>query len=467
MTVVLNDLTPPTEAEESRSLDRSMSMLEITALGVGAMIGAGVFVLTGMAAGEAGPAMLLAFALNGAIALIVGACYAELATMMPRAGGAYVWARSGIGPFFGFYAGWLSAFAQTVACSLYAAAFGSFATRLVTVVTGRELPFPAAQAITVGLLLFLLGINYRGASQTGRLEIMMTGAKIAILLVVVAFGLRTIFGGGGGDSAYTPFLPLGVGGVLGAMGITFVAFEGYEIIVQSGEEVRRPDRTIPRAIFLSIAIAVVIYLLVAVVMLGAVEAPEGETAYGYLGRLEELGLMRAAGQFVPQGEILLLIAGMVSTASALTATIFGSSRIVFAMGRQGDLPAFLGRVHAGRRTPHGALAATGALMVILAVGLPIKDIAAGTNIMFLLVFVLVCVVVIRLRSRRPDRERPFRVPLSPLLPGLGILAGLVLSVWLFDISLAAWLVALCWLALGGGLYAYRRNRDAGAAGSQE
>jgi amino acid transporter len=448
---------------ERKVLVRTMSTLGVTALGVGAMIGAGIFVLTGMAAGEAGPALTLAFVLNGVIALIVGACYAELATMMPKAGGAYIWAKPGLGPFFGFLAGWMSCFAQLVACSLYAAAFGSFARKMLSDVIGHTFSSLLEPAISVGLLLLLLWVNFRGAGKTGRLEVLITGLKIAILLVVVTFGLRIILGSSNNISSFTPFFPQGLGGLLSAMGITFVAFEGYEIIVQTGEEVKRPGLTIPRSIFLSIVIAVSIYLLVSVVMLGAVKAPEGQAVYAYLGQLKELGLMEAAGQFVPHGEILLLAAGLASTASALNATIYGSSRIAFAMGRDGDLPSALGRVHRTMHTPYIALAMTGILMIVMTVSLPIKDIAASTNIMFLLVFVMVCATVIRLRNHWPDRERPFRVPLSPWLPIMGIIAGLVLSVWLLQVSLIAWLVALGWLALGGIMFLYhKRDQEADA-----
>lgn len=435
-----------------------MNTLDVTALGVGAMIGAGVFVLTGMAVGEAGPALTLAFVLNGAIALIVGACYAELAAMMPKAGGAYIWAQSGLGPFFGFFSGWMSYFAQLIACSLYAAAFGSFAQRLLSDVTGRGFSDLLKVVISVGLLVMLLWVNFRGAGKVGKAEVLITGIKIAILLVVIAFGLHLLFNSSSKMTSFTPFFPHGIGGLMSAMGITFVAFEGYEIIVQTGEEVKRPESTIPRAIFISIVIAVVIYVLVAVVMLGAVKAPEGQTVYGYLCQLKELGLMKAAGQFVPYGEIILLVAGLASTASALNATIYGSSRIVFAMGRAGDLPPLIGRVHRTQKTPHIALAVAGILMIVMTVVLPIKDIAASTNIMFLLVFVMVCTTVIRMRVIWPDRERPFRVPLSPWFPILGILSGLVLSVWLLRVSLIAWLVAFGWLVLGGAVFIYQRRK---------
>jgi amino acid transporter len=452
-------MTEGKDPEADSNLERSLGVPGLTALGVGAMIGAGVFVLTGMAAGRAGPALVVVFLFNGAIAMIVGACYAELATMMPRTGGAYIWAKPGLGPFYGFFAGWMSFFAQLIACSLYAAAFGTFAGELLAEITDTPPPAATARAATVGILLALLGFNIRGTGQTGRLEVLITGLKIVILLIVIILGLRLVLGKTEPTAAFSPFAPNGYAGIIAAMGITFVAFEGYEIIVQAGEEARDPGRTLPRAIFASILISVAAYVLVAVVMLGAVEAPAGRTVHGFLGELGELGLMRAAGQFVPYGKIVLLIAGLASTASALNATIYGSSRIVFAMARDGDLPATLDEVHAERRTPHLAIAAIGLPMVVMAVLLPIEDIAAGTNIMFLLVFVMVCATLIRLRNRWPDRERPFRVPLSPWLPALGILAGIVLSAWLLDVSRLAWLVAGGWLLLGGVIYLLRRSAE--------
>lgn len=214
-------------------------------------------------------------------------------------------------------------------------------------------------------------------------------------------------------------MPEGVVGLWVAMGLVFIAFEGYEVIVQTAEEVENPEKTIPQAILISICVAILIYLLIAVMILGAVTAPPGGEVYQYLGRIGELGPMEAAGQFVPTGKIILLIAGLASTASALNTTVYGSSRVAFAMGRGGDLPKLLGRVHPVYKTPHIAIAATGIVMMFVTLALPIRDITPAADIIFLLVFAMVCMALILLRSRWPDRERPFRVPLSPWLPGIG------------------------------------------------
>jgi APA family basic amino acid/polyamine antiporter len=445
--------------EQDIPLARTLGLASATALGLGAMIGAGIFVLTGMGAGVAGPALILAFALNGIIAVIVGVCYAELAAMLPRDGGAYVWAKPAFGPLLGFSAGWLSWFAQSIACALYATAFGSFAVELINTFAG----FATASNIhwrvfmSGGLLVGLLWVNYKGAGDTGKLEIIITALKVAILLVVIGGGFIAISGQPDPISAYQPFMPTGWSGLIGAMGLTFVAFEGYEVIVQTAEEAEEPSRTIPNAILLSIAVAVTIYLLVAVVLFGGIVVPEGTAVYQFLGQLGELGIMEAAGQFMPYGKEILLVAGLASTASALNATIYGSTRIAYAMGRDGDLPKVLAHVHPVHRTPYRAIQITGTIMLIATLTMPIKDIAAAADISFLLVFVIVCASVIRLRKLWPDKLRPFRVALVPALPIIGILSGLVLSLVLLRISLLAWLTTVGWLLTGLVLHRWRRG----------
>jgi amino acid transporter len=431
-------------------LARTLGLASATALGLGAMIGAGIFVLTGMGAGEAGPALILAFALNGVIAIIVGACYAELAAMLPRDGGAYIWAKPAFGSLLGFSAGWMSWFAQAIACALYATAFGSFGVELINAIAGFETATNLHWRvfISMGLLGSLLWVNYSGAGDTGRLEIVITALKIAILIVVIAGGFAAISGNSDPVSAYQPFMPNGWSGLIGAMGLTFVAFEGYEVIVQTAEETKHPSRTIPRAIMLSIGVAVTIYLLVAIVLFGGINVPDGSPVYQFLDQLGELGIMEAAGQFIPYGKQVLLVAGLASTASALNATIYGSTRIAYALGRDGDLPVIFAKVHPAHRTPYRAVQITGMIMLVATLTLPIKDIAVVADIMFLLVFMLVCATVIRLRKLWPDKYRPFRVALVPILPIIGIIAGLILSVGLVRISVVAWLTAAGWMVFG-------------------
>jgi len=435
-------------------LRRDLGLLQITMIGIGAMIGAGIFVLIGAAAGQAGPAVILAFALNGVIAVIVGAHYAELSAAMPRAGGPYFWLKQSFGPGWGFLAGWLSWFANICACALYALAFGSFAADLARVTLGVSTADAArlATPLAVGITGLFLWVNVRGVRNAGWAETALTGLKIAILLVFVAFGLGAVFGRASFPDAYTPFLPDRAASLFGAMGLIFIAFEGYEIITRSAEEVRQPEQTIPRAIFLSIAVSVTLYIAIAFVLFGGVVAPPGERVSTYLGSLGELGMAEAAGQLMPYGRVALLVAGLASTASALNATVFAASRISFAMGRGGELPRLLGRIHARHLTPHWATGVTGVLVVTMVLALPVYEVGASASLMFLLVFVLVCASVAWLRRTQPDLPRPFRVPGVPYLSWIGVGSGVGLAVALLDLTPVAWATALCWLALGLVIY---------------
>jgi len=432
------------------TLSREMNLLQITAIGIGAMIGAGIFILTGIAAGQAGPALILVFALNGTIAVIVGACYAELASAMPRAGGPYYWLKVAIGPRWGFFAGWMSWFANTLACSLYALGFGVFAAKLLEGCCGPFLPAPQQLSLDIAIIITLvfLFVNYRGADEAGWTEVVITGTKLAILFAFGLFGLTLVIGENDFLPAFTPFFPEGAMGVLSAMGLTFIAFEGYEIITRSAEEVKNPEKNIPRAIFLSIGTAVILYLMIAVVMLGTTQAPQGEPVYLYLGKLGELGMVETTGQLLPYGKLVMLVAGLASTGSALNATLYSASRVSFAMGRGQDLPTFLARIAPLRRTPHLAIAATGVLSITMLLLLPIREVAASTSLMFLLLFALVCYSLIRLRHKQPDLKRPFRLPLVPLLPWAGVVSCVVLSFALMDLSLSAWITASIWIVIG-------------------
>nr|WP_290665974.1 amino acid permease [Ardenticatena sp.] len=447
-------MSQPNNHHVKVTLSRDLGLLDITMIGVGAMIGAGIFVLTGIAAGHAGPGLLLAFFLNGIIAMIIGSAYAELGSCFPEAGGGYLWVKQGMSDMFGFLSGWMSWFAHAVACSLYALGFGSFAAELYKIWFGtppvEQHLFAVGTGVAVAALFTF--INFRGASETGLVGNIVTSIKIFILLLLVGFGLVKIFGNPASFEHYTPFLPEGWLGVFVAMGLTFIAFEGYEIIAQSGEEVKDPAHNIPRAIFLSIVIAVAIYLLVAFVVLGAIEPPPGTPIYKYLGQLGELGMAEAAGQIMPYGKVVLLLAGLASTMSALNATIYSSSRVSFAMGRDGNLPEIFGRIHPITHTPHWAVFISGALIIGMAIALPIEDVAASADIMFLLLFMMVCYSLITLRERRPDLDRQFMVPFFPYLPWLGIVLCLLLSLTLFELSPIAWYTTLGWIFAGVLIY---------------
>ena len=455
------------EKSTKEPLKRSLGLFNITMIGLGAMIGAGIFVLIGDAAGEAGPAVTLAFFLNGIIALIVGSAYAELAAAVPRAGGAYEWVKLALRPSLGFTTGWISWFGHAVACSLYALGFASFVAELAAewnvlpaLPVGRD---TLETGLAVAVIVTFVLINIRGASETGLVQNVVTLIQLLTMVSLIGFGTSVILEQARPLQSYRPFLPQGFLGVGLAMGLTFIAFEGYEIIAQSGEETKKPGRNLPRAIFASIVVATTIYILVSVVLIGGV-TPEGQAPiYEYLGRLREMGLVEAAGQLMPYGRVVLLIAGIASTVSALNATIYSASRVAFAMGREGQLPRWLARVRAESQTPFVAIMVSGTIILVMALTLPLQDVAASADIMFLMLFVLVNYTLISLRRDRPEMERPFKMPFYPLLPWVGIAAGVALALTLYDLSPTAWLSALIWFALGATVYVgYSRRQRADA-----
>lgn len=437
-------------------LVRDLGLFDITMVGVGAMIGAGIFVLTGIAAGTAGPALILAFALNGVVTVLTAMAYAELGSAIPGAGGGYLWVKEGLPGASAFLAGWMDWFAHSVAASLYALGFGSY---FLAALRGLSLPLlglpdPLWQKIfAVGMALTFILINFRGVSETGKAGNIVTVSKVLIILLFIASGLWAMLGHPLRALAQlTPFAPMGWSGIFMTMGITFIAFEGYEIIVQAGEEVKHPRRNIPRAIFLSLFIVIPIYILVALVVLGAVRVPAGISSWQWLassGGSGELGLVQAARQFMPWGGVLLLLGGLLSTMSALNATTFSSTRVSFALGRDHYLPAFLAKIHPRTRTPYMALLSSGALIILMAVALPLKDVAAAVNLMFLLLFIQVNVAVITIRKRYGDKLRyGFLTPFFPAVPYAAIAIQLVLAGFMFFISPTSWVVALAWIGLG-------------------
>ena len=458
--------TTPIESSDSGevTLSRELSLFTVTMIGIGGMIGAGIFVLTGIAAGIAGPALILAFLLNGLVTSLTAMSYAELGSALPGAGGGYQWIKEALGGTLGFVSGWMSWFAQAVAGSLYALAFGRFAAELVHVAGiptfGLTINQISLLFMTLIIITFTI-INYIGSSETASVGNTLTVIKIVILGFLVIFGALAMSRMDGWQDRFTTgFLPNGLAGVFIAMGFTFIAFEGYEIIAQSGEEVLDPIRNIPKAIFISISVAVVVYILVGIVAIGAITPPGDLAAYEYLGEKGEIAIIEVAQQVFPWGigGLILLLSGLASTTSALNATTYASSRVSFAMGRDHNLPEFFARIHPKRHTPYLAVVATGALMTLMAWTLPIEDVAASASIMFLLLFMLVNFAVLFLRLQSPELERGFRVPLFPILPVLAIISNAFLAVNVFRFSPIAWVFAVVWIAIGLLAYSFYFSR---------
>lgn len=451
-------------------LSRELSVFVVAMIGVGAMIGAGIFVLTGIAAGVAGPALIISFLLNGMVTLFTAMAYAELGSCFHTAGGAYLWVKEGLPQPSGFLAGWMSWFAHAVACSLYALGFGAYFGHVMTEGFGWDLhglPFPLEKLLAVLACLAFAYINFRGASETGKAGVVVTVAKVLVIGLFVAFGLAVIAEKTGWRAEFTPFMPNGYAGVFMAMGLTFIAFQGYEVIAQCSEEIVNPKKNVPKAIFIALAIVIPIYLLVVFVALGAISG-DGMPTWQYLGEYKEIAMVEAARQFMPGGAVFFLIGGLLSTVSALNATIYSSSRVAFAMARDANLPDFVAKVHARRRTPHLSIVASTVIIVLMAVSLPIEDVASAADLMFLFLFMMVNVVVIRLRKKRPDLDRGFRIPFLPWIPVIGIVTQVLIGVYLVRYSPMAVLSAGVWIGLGAvTYYSYASKKESAVVGFRE
>nr|WP_280921207.1 amino acid permease [Methanolobus bombayensis] len=434
-----------------------MTLFDITMIGIAGMIGAGIFALTGFATGLAGPAVLLAFLFNGVIATFTGLAYAELGAALPEAGGGIIWIKEALGNYFAFFAGWINWIAHAIACALYAVTFGAFFSEFLVMFMGFE-AVPQATVIkisAVGIVTLMTYLNYLGAKESGRFGGFITLFKIFILVVFAGFGIYKTLIQPDWITSFTldpSFMPNGVTGILVAMGFTFIAFEGYEIIVQSGEEVKNPERNIPLAVIISLWAAVLIYILVAFALLGSIKSDI--PSWMYLGQLGEFSMIRVADQIMPLGAIVIIIGGLVSTLSAMNATVYSSSRVAFALGRMGHLPESLSMINEKKRTPQFAIFLSYILIALMALA-PIEAVAAVADLMFIILFVMVNSVLIILRFRRPDIKRTFKMPLVPYLPIIAIISQIAIGYFLVtEIEHAAFIisVAIVWLVSGSFVY---------------
>ena len=375
--------------EKSESgLVRSLSLKDSIMIGVASMIGGAIFVLVGPGMAQAGAALMIAFLLNGIITVFTALTYAELGSAFPATGGGYKWVREGLPRPNAYLSGWMAWFGHTIAGSLYAVAFGSFFAHLLKTsgVIGDDTGIPVDKILAVIAIIIFTFVNVRGSSDTGKVGNAITFTQLAIIgiLIVAAIGAM-MFANPNWSDNYTDLLPSGVAGLALAMGLTFIAFEGYEIISQAGDEIRNPKKNIPRAILISLGIVVSVYILFTFVFIGGLnESVIGMPAWEFIGSFGELGIIEAADQFLPFGALIVLAGGLVSTLSALNATTFAASRVSFAMGTQYNLPFVFSKIHPKYRTPFVATIVSGIIMLILAVSMDLTAIAFAASVMFLI-----------------------------------------------------------------------------------
>src|SRR2546426_890325 len=304
-------------------------------------------------------------------------------------------------------------------------------------------------------------LNYRGTKLTGRSETAVTIALVAIVISFIIAGLLYLTHAGVPAANFQPFLrggspPIQFVSLLGAMGFTFIVFEGYEIIAQTGEEVRNPEKNIPRAVFIVIGLSTLIFILVAFVAIGSSgNCGGGPSASCFLLQPSPAGpignnnaIAEIAAQVMPYGTQIIVLGVTLGAIAALNSLIFSSSRVAFAMGRDGGLPRILGRLHARKRTPHISIAVSGLIIVLITLTLDINTVAASADIMFLLLFLMVNWAAIVLRRTMPDVKRYYLMPLFPVIPILGIATKFVIALSLWTIEPRAWIIALGWIGIG-------------------
>ncbi|WP_411967948.1 amino acid permease [Haloferax sp. YSSS75] len=401
-------------------LAKDLGLLSALTIGVGTMIGAGIFVLPGQAAAAAGPAVALSFVVGGVISLFTALSASELGTAMPKAGGSYYYVNHALGPLFGSVAGWGNWMGLAFASAFYTLGFGEY--------LASFLPLPALTLGPLGLTSYQIGallagtafvaINYIGAKETGRIQIVIVTLLVGILTVFSILGFLQA-----DISTLRPFFPAETGGaaaVLPATGLVFVSFLGFAKITTVAEELKNPGRNLPLAVVGSVVIVTVMYAIIMVVLMGVVNwrqlAPEftqtpvldvAEIAFGTLG-LAGLGVA------------LLTFAGLLATASSANASILASSRINFAMGRDKLVSDKLNAIHPSFATPYRSIAVTGGLILaFIAVG-DVKTLAKAGSVLHLIVYGMLNIALIVMRQADVEEYQPaFEVPLYPITPILG------------------------------------------------
>ncbi len=439
-------------------LVRSLGLLDVVMIGIAGMIGGSIFVLTGPAIGLAGSSVILAFILNAIITLFTAMGYAELGSAMPEAGGGYLWVREGLRRPNAFISGWMAWLAHIIAGSLYAVGFGSFLASLLqmTNILPIESLFgiiPLDKLTAVAVVVVFTFINVKGASETGKVGTVITLVQLGAIISIIIAGLWVMSSHPNNEwqSNFSDFLPMGLSGLVAAMGLTFIAFEGYEIIVQTGEEVKNPKRNIPRAIFISLALVVIMYCIIAFVSIGAIfpDMP----SWQFIGLHGELGIMKAAESFMPYGAFIVLVGGLVSTLAALNATTFSSARVAFAMGRHYNLPHKLSAIHPKFKTPYVAVLISSIIMAVMAYALPLEDIAHASAVIFLLLFTQVNLAVISIRRMYGDKlDYGYKTPFFPYVSIIGIVLMVSLAVYLLVTAPFSWAITGLWVLLGFFIY---------------
>jgi len=446
--------------DELSSTSRTMGLLGATGVGVGAIVGGGILALAGVAFAETGPSAILAFAFNGLIALITALSFAELSAAFPTSGGTYVFSKRVLSVEAAFVVGWIVWFASIVAAVLYALGFGFFALvawEHVEQALAWHRPEWLAERVCVAALALAATVCYTGQllrRRAGGKQWANLG-KVAVFGLLIAAGLWALPQRSGAEiqQSLRPFFPGGALGLFRAMGFTFIALQGFDLIAAVAGEVRNPARNIPRAMFLSLGIALAIYLPLLLVVM-TVGLPAGGSIATAAAADPEAIIATAARNYLGRfGYWLVIVAAVLSMLSALQANLLAASRIAQAMAGDRTLPHVMARVDPRRGIPRVAVLATAALVAAIVVVL--SDVAAAgaaSSLIFLVTFALVHWISILARQRSGSRPLPFRAWWFPLFPVTGAAACVALALFEGFSVPQAGLIAGGWIAIGAVLY---------------
>jgi APA family basic amino acid/polyamine antiporter len=433
--------------ESSHQLRRAVGALDLTALGLGAIIGTGIFVVIGEAIGDAGPAIILSFVLAGVTCAFSALCFAELASTIPVAGSAYTYSYATMGELVAWIIGWDLILEYAVSVAGISVGWGQYFNDLLDSVFGITLPEsiagPPGEGGVVNLpavfiVLAVTSVLCYGIRESARANTIMVAIKLAVLAMFLLIGVTAF-----NSDNLTPFTPEGTGGMVTAASVIFFAYIGFDAVSTSGEETKNPSRDLPIAIVGSLAIATVLYILVAIVAVGALPFDQLKGAEAPLATVLEEG----AG--VGWAASVVSFGALVAITSVVLTVLYGQTRIMFAMCRDGLMPRRFAYVHPTTRTPVYITATFGILIAIIAAFVPLTEIVKLVNIGTLFAFALVNVGVIILRRTRPDLKRGFRVPFVPLFPIIGALLCLYLMKYL---DRDTWIRFAVWLVIGIGIY---------------
>ena len=447
---------------EDQGLTRVLGLWQLTAIGVGGIIGAGIFTLAGtVASGTAGPAVVISFLIAGIASAAAALSYAEFAGMIPKAGSAYTYGYAVLGEIGGWFIGWDLLLEYTAIVAVVAIGISGYFSFLVES-AGADLPHWMLGAPGTGdghrvdlfavilclLIAYLLNLGIKNAA---RFETAVVGIKVLVVLLVIGVGFFHISTGN-----YHPFFPFGVGGAFTGAATVFFAVFGYDAMSTAAEESKDSQRHMPKAIIYSLVIAMVLYVLVCLVLTGMQHYTDIDPASGLSSAFKSVGLGGIAD--------IIAVGAIVGILTVMFTFMLGVTRVWFSMSRDGLLPKWFAKTHPTRHVPTRVTWIVGVASAVIAGFVPIGAAAELTNIGILLAFVVVCIAVIVLRYRQPDLSRSFRTPGMPFVPAVGV----VFSLWLITfLAWQTWVRFAVWFVIGLVVYfGYSYKRSALARSDQ-